>query len=53
MWVQETYQFKEGFQNICNEDDIIGHFIKAEVEDAEKFHIVKNDFLFFCERMEI
>ena len=38
---------------MCNEDYKIGYFIKAEVEDPEKFHKVKIDFLFFCDRMEI
>ena len=52
-WIEDTYQFNEGFTESYNEESNEGCLFKFDVQYAEKLHELHNDLPFLSERMKI
>ena len=52
-WIEDTFQFNEGFIKNYNEESHEGYFLEVDVHYPEKFSELHNDLPFLPERMKI
>ena len=52
-WIKDTFQLKEDFVKIHNEESDEGYFLELDVQYPEKSHELYNDLRFLPERMKI
>ena len=52
-WIEDTFQFNEGFIKNYNEESDEGYFLEVDVHYPEKFSELHNDLPFLPERMKI